>query len=67
MVYCKDCGKPVVTDETIAAISEMFGKEGSNAWFDKDPADPPRRYDLPPLRRQGQRLHQGGGHPGRVV
>ena len=39
VVYCKDCGKPVVTDETIAAISEMFGKEGSNAWFDKDPAD----------------------------
>ena len=39
VVYCKDCGKPVVTDETIAAISEMFGKEGSNAWFDKAPAD----------------------------
>ena len=36
VVYCKDCGKPVVTDETIAAISELFGKEGSNAWFEKD-------------------------------
>ena len=39
VVYCKDCGKPVCTDETIAAISDLFGKEGSNAWFDKDPAD----------------------------
>ena len=51
--YCKDCGKPVCTDETIAAISELFGKEGSNAWFDKDAADIlPDGFDLPPLRRQ---------------
>ncbi len=35
VVYCKDCGKPVVTDETIAAISALFEKEGSNAWFAK--------------------------------
>ena len=34
--YCKDCGKPVVTDETIAAISALFEKEGSNAWFAKE-------------------------------
>ena len=33
--YCKDCGKPIVTDETIAAISALFAKEGSNAWFAK--------------------------------
>ena len=39
VVYCADCGKPVVTDETIAAVSDLFGKEGSNAWFDKDAAD----------------------------
>lgn len=31
--YCKDCGKPIVTDETIAAISKLFAAEGSNAWF----------------------------------
>ena len=35
VVYCKDCGKPIVTDETIAAISALFEKEGSNAWFAK--------------------------------
>ena len=33
--YCKDCGKPICTDETIAAISDLFAKEGSNAWFAK--------------------------------
>ncbi len=36
VVYCKDCGKPVVTDETIGAISKLFGAEGSNAWFAKE-------------------------------
>ena len=39
VVYCKDCGKPVVTDESIAAISALFEKEGSNAWFASDAAD----------------------------
>ena len=39
VVYCKDCGKPIVTDETIAAISALFEKEGSNAWFSKEAAE----------------------------
>ena len=39
VVYCKDCGKPICNDETIAAISALFEKEGSNAWFAKDAAD----------------------------
>ncbi len=37
--YCKDCGKPIVTDETIAHISELFGAKGSNAWFEMDAAE----------------------------
>ncbi len=36
VVYCQDCGKPVVTDETIEAISKLFAAEGSNAWFAKE-------------------------------
>ena len=36
VVYCKDCGKPICNDETIAAISDLFAKEGSNAWFAKE-------------------------------
>ncbi len=26
MFYCKDCGKPICTDETIAAVSKLFGE-----------------------------------------
>ena len=39
VVYCKDCGKPICTDETIAAISALFEKEGSNAWFSKEASE----------------------------
>lgn len=31
--YCEDCGKPVITDASINAVSELFGKEGSDAWW----------------------------------
>ena len=37
--YCKDCGKPICTEESIEAVASLFEKEGSNAWFDKDAAD----------------------------
>ena len=33
--YCPDCGKPICTDESIAAVADLFEKEGSNAWFEK--------------------------------
>ena len=34
--YCKDCGKPVCTPETIAHISALFGEHGSNVWFERE-------------------------------
>ena len=34
--YCADCGKPVCDDATVAAVSRLFGSEGSNAWYEKD-------------------------------
>ena len=34
--YCKDCGKPVCTPETVARISELFLDHGSNIWFEQD-------------------------------
>ncbi|MBR1660047.1 MAG: isoleucine--tRNA ligase, partial [Oscillospiraceae bacterium] len=37
--YCPDCGKPVVTDGSIAAVSDLFAAEGSNAWFTKEAKD----------------------------
>ena len=37
--YCADCGKPIVTDETIAAVSDAFAKDGSNVWYEKEAAE----------------------------
>ena len=37
--YCKDCGKPICTDETIDAIASLFEKKGSNAWFEMEAED----------------------------
>ena len=34
--YCKDCGKPVCTSETIDHISRLFDEHGSNIWFEQD-------------------------------
>ena len=39
VIYCKDCGKPIITDETIDAISELFRKEGSDAWYTRPLSD----------------------------
>ncbi len=36
VVYCKHCGKPIVTDESIESIASAFEREGSNAWFAKE-------------------------------
>ncbi len=54
VLYCEDCGKPICDDETIGKISEIFGKEGSNAWFKHDACDfAPEVYKCP---------HCGGTH-----
>ena len=37
--FCKDCGKPYCTPESIAKVSEIFGAEGSNAWWAKEAAE----------------------------
>ena len=37
--YCADCGKPICTDETIEAVSKLFGEKGSNAWYEMEAAD----------------------------
>ncbi|MCM1524711.1 MAG: isoleucine--tRNA ligase [Ruminococcus sp.] len=39
VVYCKDCGEPVVNDKTISAVSDMFRKEGSDSWYIKSAKD----------------------------
>lgn len=38
--YCKDCGKELITDESIAATAKLFReKGGSNAWYETDAKD----------------------------
>ena len=37
--YCPDCGEPVCTQESIDAVSDLFGREGSNAWFLKEASE----------------------------
>ncbi len=39
VVYCNDCGKPICNDESITAISKLFGEKGSNAWYDMEAAE----------------------------
>ena len=34
--YCKDCGKPVSTPESIEKLSKLFDEHGSNIWFEKE-------------------------------
>ncbi len=36
IVYCKKCHKPIINDYTIKAISDLFRKEGSDAWWAHD-------------------------------
>ncbi|PZN12508.1 MAG: isoleucine--tRNA ligase, partial [Bacillota bacterium] len=31
--YCEACQEPVITDESIRAVADLFRREGSNAWF----------------------------------
>ncbi len=37
--YCEDCKKVVCTPETIENVSEIFGAEGSNAWYAKEASE----------------------------
>ena len=34
--YCKNCGKYHITDASIKAVSDLFRKEGSDAWYKYD-------------------------------
>ncbi len=52
--YCEDCKKPICDDATITAVSELFGAEGSNAWYEKSAEEIlPKAYKCP---------HCGGTH-----
>ena len=31
---CKKCGKPLVNEQTIKTVADLFREKGSNAWFE---------------------------------
>ena len=31
--YCEECGEPLIDRQAMLAVADLFGKEGSNAWF----------------------------------
>lgn len=37
--YCKDCGKELITNESIKAVAELFRVKGSNAWYAMDASE----------------------------
>ena len=37
--YCDECKKPICNDDTIEAVSKLFGDKGSNAWFTLEASD----------------------------
>ncbi|MBR4798014.1 MAG: isoleucine--tRNA ligase, partial [Oscillospiraceae bacterium] len=37
--YCKNCGHYHITHESIEAVSELFEREGSDAWYIRDAAE----------------------------
>lgn len=36
---CKKCGKPLVNEQTIKTVADLFREKGSNAWFDMSAAE----------------------------
>lgn len=36
---CKKCGKPLVNEQTIKIVSDLFREKGSNAWFELSPSE----------------------------
>ena len=39
IIYCADCGKPIVNDTTIKNIADLFRKEGADAWWTKEASE----------------------------
>lgn len=37
--YCKDCGEPLISRESMAAVAELFRTEGSDQWYVKDASE----------------------------
>lgn len=38
-IFCGENGEPIITDETINHVSELFREHGSNIWFEREAKD----------------------------
>ena len=54
--YCNECGRELINEQTIEAVKELFAREGSTAWFEKDAS----RSCLKALNAHGSRYIQEG-------
>lgn len=39
ILYCAECNKEIITDDTIEHISELFRQGGSNVWYEKEASE----------------------------
>ena len=37
--YCRDCSEPLIDKNAMLAVAEVFGREGSNAWFSREASE----------------------------
>ncbi|MBM7555474.1 isoleucine--tRNA ligase [Halanaerobacter jeridensis] len=37
--YCEDCGEPLITEESLNSVQELFAKKGSGSWYELDADD----------------------------
>lgn len=37
--FCKDCGEPLIEKDAMLSVAEIFRKEGSDSWYQKDAAE----------------------------
>lgn len=37
--YCAECNEPHIEKEAMLAVADLFGKEGSNAWYDREASE----------------------------
>lgn len=37
--YCKECGKELISEESIKAVADLFREKGSTAWYELDAND----------------------------
>ncbi len=37
--YCKECGEPLISKEAMYAVADLFRREGSDVWYEKDASE----------------------------